>query len=507
MSQASPHAAPTPSNHVDVAIIGAGISGLSAAYHIQTNCPDKSFALFERRGAVGGTWDLFRYPGIRSDSDMYTMAFSFNPWTKEETIGDGAAIRAYLDDTAQKFGLDEHIRFHRRITAARWSSDTALWTLTAHNEHTGTTEHITANFVFFGSGYYNYDHGYTPEFPGTDKFTGTIIHPQHWPRDLDVTGKTIAVIGSGATAATLVPALAKCAAHVTMIQRSPTYYISQPRKDPLIAKLRKVLPAKWVTAFARWKYISLYTFVFGFARKHPETMKRRLIGRTRHQLSPRIDAATHFTPPYNPWQQRLCLVPDGDLFKALNNGTAGIVTGTIEAFTPTGVQMASGEHVAANIVVTATGLELLAFGGVEITVDGKILKPEERRVYRGCMVEDVPNLAFTFGYTHASWTLKADVVSRFICRVLNHLDKTHTDYALPHASMPATCPDSGPDTGRDPLVDFSSGYFKRAEHKMLKQGKQPPWHLIQHYRKDKTALTKTELEDSTLHFLRRTSGP
>ena len=499
MPHASPHPGPTPSNHVDVAIIGAGISGLSAAYHIQKNCPSKSFALFERRGAVGGTWDLFRYPGIRSDSDMYTMAFSFNPWTKEETIGDGSTIRAYLEDTAKKFGIDKHIRFHRRINAAHWSSDTATWTLTAHNEHTGTMEQITANVVVFGSGYYNYNHGYSPNFPDADKFTGTVIHPQRWPQDLDITDKTIAVIGSGATAATLVPALAERAAHVTMIQRSPTYYISQPRKDPLITKLRKVLPAKWTNAIARWKYISLYTFVFGFARKHPETMKRRLIGRTGRQLSPRIDTATHFTPRYNPWQQRLCLVPDGDLFKALNSDTAGIVTGTIDRFTPNGIQMTAGEHITADIIVTATGLELQAFGGVEITVDGKVLKPEERRVYRGCMVEDVPNLTFTFGYTHASWTLKADVVSRFICRLLNHLDKTHTDYAVPHAAAP----DTNIDSEYDPLVDFSSTYFKRAENKMLKQGKQAPWRLIQHYRKDKTALLQTDLEDGTLRFHRR----
>ena len=407
--------------HVDVLIVGAGLSGIGAAHYLQTKCPWATYEIFEARDAIGGTWDLFRYPGIRSDSDMYTLGYSFRPWDGEKSIADGDSILQYIKDTAAAAGIDDHIRFNHRITRAEWSSDAARWTITAERTDTRATVELTCGFLFSCSGYYRYDRGYEPDFPGKERFAGTIVHPQQWPDDLDYAGKRVVVIGSGATAVTLIPALATTAAHVTMLQRSPSYVTSLPAKDPIARLLRRALPSRWAGPAIRWYKAITTQGMYALSRRRPELVKALLRKAVERQLPPGYDVDTHFTPRYNPWDQRLCVVPNGDLFKAIKAGAASVVTDHIVSFTETGMLLESGTKLEADIVITATGLELLFIGGIEMSVDGETINLPSKLTYKGMMLEGVPNFALAVGYTNASWTLKCDLTCDFVCRLLNHL--------------------------------------------------------------------------------------
>ncbi len=474
------------SSHVDVLIVGAGISGIDAAYHLQTSCPGTSYAVCEARSTLGGTWDLFRYPGIRSDSDMYTLGFPFRPWTRNKAIADGDSILAYIRETAEAYGIDRHIRYNHRVERASWAD--GRWTVEGTAD--GQPLRLTCKFLFLCSGYYDYDEGYTPEFAGRDRFRGTIVHPQHWPADLDYAGKRVVVIGSGATAVTLVPELAKHAAHVTMLQRSPTYIMSRPASDKIADWLRAKLPAERAYSLTRWKNVLLGTAFYQYCRTFPDHAKRLLVAGVK-KMVPDVDVATHFTPSYNPWDQRLCLVPDADLFAALRDGTVSIVTDQIESFTETGLALASGAQLDADIVVTATGLKLKRFGGLALIVDGRPVDPPKTMVYKGMMLSDVPNLAFAAGYTNASWTLKCDLTSRYVCRLLNHMDK--------HGH--AECrPRRDPNVEEVPLLDFSSGYVQRSINEFPRQGSVMPWKLYQNYALDLVMLERTRLADGVMQF-------
>ncbi len=479
-------------HHVDVLIVGAGISGVSAAVHLRERCPGKSFAILEQREAVGGTWDLFRYPGIRSDSDMYTLGFAFKPWKEQKAIADGPSILRYVNETVDENDLRGKIHFGRKVTAARWSSPDARWTLDVVNEVSGEAEEWTAGFVAFCAGYYNYDAGYTPAFEGRERFKGEFIHPQHWPEDLDYAGKRVVVIGSGATAVTIVPEIAREAGHVTMLQRSPTYMVSRPSEDAVANFLRRILPAKFAYRLIRWRNVLMQAYFFNTARKRPEKVKAQLFDWLKDELPQGYDMATHFTPHYNPWEERLCLVPDSDFFLALKNGSASIVTDHIETFTEDGIRLKSGETLPADIVVSATGLDLQVMGGAEICVDGERVEPGRSITYRGLMMSDVPNMTFTFGYTNASWTLKADLTSEYLCRLLNHMDEIGAVEARPRLEDPTVEP--------LPFVDFSSGYFRRAEDRMPKQGSKKPWKLNQSYLADIKALRRGPIEDGVMAF-------
>ena len=465
--------------HFDVVVVGAGISGIGQGYHLQTRCPERSYVILEGRGALGGTWDLFRYPGIRSDSDMHTLGFSFHPWTNAKSIADGPSIRAYVEETAETYGIDRHIRFRHHVTEAHWSTDTALWTVHATGAD-GEPLTFTCNFLCMCSGYYNYAKGYTPEFAGAEQFGGRIVHPQLWPDDLDYAGKRVVVIGSGATAVTLVPEMAKTAAHVTMLQRSPTYVVSRPAEDKVANWLRTKLPGKAAYGVTRWKNVLMSMFFYRIAKKRPEKFKARLIGMVRDHLGPDYDVDTHFTPRYNPWDQRLCLVPDADLFTSIKAGTSSVATGTIEAFTAGGIRLHSGEELPADIIVTATGLELQLLSDVRFSKDGEPIDLSKALQYKGMMFSDVPNLAYTFGYTNASWTLKADLVAMYVCRLLNTMKKRGLRQATPH--------NSDASMATEPFVDFTSGYIQRAEHKLPRQGSRKPWKLNQNYALDVLAL-------------------
>ena len=464
--------------HFDVVVVGAGISGISAGYHLQTRCPDRSYVILEGREAIGGTWDLFRYPGIRSDSDMHTLGFAFHPWTAEQSIAGGAAIRDYIEDTARTYGIDRHIRFGRRVRSAAWSTDDACWTV--EGEGPDGTFAFTCNFLNLCSGYYDYAKGHSPEFPGAERFGGRIVHPQFWPADLDYAGKRVVVIGSGATAMTLVPAMADSAAHVTMLQRSPTYVVSLPARDRIARALHTLLPVRAAYGLTRWKNVVLQMIFFRLARKRPAKTKARLIGLVREALGPDYDVATHFTPRYNPWDQRLCLVPDADLFDAIRAGRAAVETDTIETFTEDGIRLASGKTLPADIVVTATGLELKMAGGLALTVDGAPVALSERLHYKGMMYEGVPNLATTFGYTNASWTLKADLTAMYVCRLLNTMTKRGLRQATPY--------NDDPEIAEEPFLEFTSGYVQRAASLLPKQGSKKPWKLNQNYALDIMAL-------------------
>lgn len=472
--------------------MGAGLSGIGAAYFLKRDCPDRSFRIFEARERLGGTWDLFRYPGIRSDSDMYTLGFSFKPWTDPKAIADAPAILRYLHETVTEQGIDRHIRFGHKVIRASWSSDTALWTVTVEHSADASCTTLTCRFLFSCSGYYAYDAGYTPDFAGRADFTGQVIHPQHWPDDLDTAAKRIIVIGSGATAVTLVPALAATAAHVTMVQRSPTYMIARPSTDRLADRLRALLPAKLAYGIIRWKNILMGKLFFDLARKKPEWIKRLLRGDLRRHLGPDYDIETHFSPRYNPWDERLCLVPDGDMFKALRSGRASIVTGTIDRFTPTGLRMADGSALAADIIVTATGLVLQTMGGASLTVDGRVIETGKLIAYKGMMYAGVPNFATSFGYTNASWTLKSDLTAEYVCRLLNHMRKTGATRCMPVNDDPAMATSS--------WVDFTSGYFKRAEGLLPRQGDRLPWRLHQNYLKDIKLLRRSPVDDGVMRF-------
>ena len=440
---ATENGAGTDVEHVDVLIVGAGISGISTACHLTDRCPGKSFAIVEARDAMGGTWDLFRYPGIRSDSDMFTLGYSFRPWKEAEAIADGPAILKYLAETAAAYDVDRAIRFNRRVVRAAWSSDEAVWHVEI--ERTGDesgTERITCGFIAGCTGYFRYDHGYSPEFPGRERFGGTVVHPQLWPEDLDYAGKRVVVIGSGATAITLIPALSETAAHVTMLQRSPSYVVSLPRQDKLAVALRRRLPARLAYGLVRAKNVTMQALSYRFSRRFPGTMKRLLRKWAIAALPAGYDVDAHFKPDYDPWDQRLCLVPDGDLFDAVGSGRAEIVTDRIDTFTEDGIRLESGRELDADVIVTATGLEMLFFGDIDVTVDGRAIDPSEAVAYKGMMLCGVPNLSFAVGYTNASWTLKCDLVSKYVCRLLNHMDEHGYDACTPQ--LP------GPDVELDP---------------------------------------------------------
>jgi cation diffusion facilitator CzcD-associated flavoprotein CzcO len=481
--------------HFDVLIIGAGISGIGAGWHLQKFSPKKSYVILENREQIGGTWDLFRYPGIRSDSDMLTMGYSFRPWTHPSAISPGDAIRDYIKDTAHDAGIDKHIRFRHKVTRVSWDSTTARWTVDVLKRDASDREEatqLTANFLFSCAGYYRYSGGYTPEFVGRERFRGPIVHPQHWPEDLDYKGKRVVVIGSGATAVTLVPAMAKTAGHVVMLQRSPTYIVSRPEQDAMANFLRKVLPARWAYAIPRWRNILMQRYFFNVARKKPERVKDMILKGVRKELGPDYDVAKHFTPRYNPWDQRLCLVPDADMFKAIRKGEASVVTDHIETFTETGIKLKSGEHIDADIIVTATGLQLEMLGGAQVVVDGRPIDFGKTFTYKGMMYSDVPNLASVFGYTNASWTLRADLICEWVCRLLNKMDEKGMQIATPRVG------EAGMAT--DPWLDFSSGYVQRSLAMLPKQGPQAPWRQNQNYLTDIKEMRRAPIEDEALEF-------
>ncbi len=480
-------------DYFDVIIVGAGLSGIGAAVHLQRECPGRSYTILESRDAIGGTWDLFRYPGIRSDSDMHTLGYSFKPWKDPKAIADGPAIREYVRETASENGVDQHIRFGHRVTRIAWSSEDATWTVTVH--HDGETQDLQCNFLMMCAGYYSYRRAHTPDFPGRDDYQGTVIHPQFWPEDLDYSGKRVVVVGSGATAMTLVPAMAETADSVVMLQRSPTYVFSRPAKDWFANMLRAILPEHWAYGITRWRNVLLQQWVYHRTRTTPHKVRDLLLKRVREELGPDYDIETHFSPRYNPWDQRLCLVPDSDLFKALRDGSARVVTDQIERFTSAGIQLASGEELPADIIVTATGLELVVLGEAEVVVDGEPIDFSDTWSYKGLMYTGVPNLVTTFGYINASWTLRADLTAEYCCRLLNHMAETGNTRVVPmlrpeDANMPS----------RDWIEDFSAGYMRRMMHKFPRQGDREPWINPQNYRKDRQMFRHSPLEDGALQF-------
>ncbi len=478
--------------HLDVLVVGAGLSGIGAGHYIQTECPWASYAIFESRAAIGGTWDLFRYPGLRSDSDMFTLGYSFRPWDGEKAIADGASILQYIKDTARETGVDEHIRFHHRIVAADWSTEDAHWRVTAERTDTGERVELTCGFLFSCSGYYRYDHGYLPDFDGMDRFRGTIVHPQEWPEDLDYAGQRVVVIGSGATAVTLIPSLAAEAAHVTMLQRSPTYIVSVPDKNPAVDVLRKILPERSAGRIIRWVMALGTQATYVVSKRRPGLVKRILREGVKRRLPKGYDVDTHFTPRYDPWDQRLCVVPNGDLFKAISAGTASVVTDRVDTFTETGILLESGRELEADIIVTATGLELLFIGGIELTVDGAEVDLPTRLTYKGMMLEGVPNAALAVGYTNASWTLKCDLTCDYVCRLLNHMHDTGLRQCTPVNTDPSVTP--------APLLGLSSGYVTRAADRFPKQGSRFPWQVHQSYLRDYRALKRSSIEDGAMRF-------
>ncbi|MFC7547375.1 flavin-containing monooxygenase [Plantactinospora sp. GCM10030261] len=479
--------------HVDVLIVGAGLSGVGAACHLRRDCPDRTVAILEARDAIGGTWDLFRYPGIRSDSDMFTLGYSFKPWTDPLAIADGDSIRDYVRETAREYGVEDRIRFGHRVEAAEWSSVAARWTVRARRVDTTETVELTCSFLFVCAGYYRYDQGYTPPLPGIDRYAGQLVHPQHWPADLDWTGRRVVVIGSGATAVTLVPAMADRAAHVTMLQRSPTYVISLPARDALADALRRWLPARVAYQVVRWKNVLLGAASYRLTRRAPGLARWFLRRGVAGRLPAGYDVDRHFSPRYNPWDQRICVAPDGDLFGAVASGRASVVTDRVDTFTETGIRLASGVDLAADVVVTATGLNLLALGGMTVTVDGISVDLGRTVAYKGMMLSGVPNFAMTIGYTNASWTLKADLVARYVCRLLRHLDRTGRQICTPLAP---------PDGAREPLIGLTSGYVLRSVDALPKQGARAPWRLRQNYPRDLLTMRYARLTDEGIRFSR-----
>ncbi len=483
-------------NFGDVLIVGAGLSGIGSARHLQRSCPDLGFALLESRSTLGGTWDLFRYPGIRSDSDMYTLGYSFKPWLARKSLADGPSILRYLEETAAETGVDKHIRYNHKVLSAAWSSQSATWTVSVKcgGEGAGAEEVLkfTCRFLLMCAGYYDYEEGYTPQFEGRDNFEGPVIHAQHWPEDLDYRDKKVIVIGSGATAVTLVPELAKKTAHTIMLQRSPTYIASIPEEDSWSTGLQGLLPASWIYRIVRWKRVMLQIWVFNLARKRPKVIRKYLLDQVREELGDEYDIETHFTPAYNPWDQRLCAVPEGDLFAAIRNKRAEVVTDHIDCFTKTGIQLKSGRELEADIVVLATGLNMKFIGGTQLTIDGEEVDPSKLFVYRGMMLANVPNLVQVFGYTNASWTLKSDLTGQFVCRLLNHMRKSGTKIAVPRAEADGI--------EQEPMLDFSSGYVLRAVDQFPKQGKRLPWRVYQNYIVDFLNLRLRPLRDKVLQF-------
>ena len=478
--------------HLDVLIVGAGISGIAAARHLGRRCPGKSYAILEARGVSGGTWDLYRYPGVRSDSDIHTLGFGFKPWNGARSLPDGDSILAYVREAAVEAGVDRKIRFHHRVVGIEWSPEEARWEVEAERTDTGETVHMTCGFVWCCSGYFAYDDGYLPDFAGTERFAGRIAHPHRWPEDLDYVGKRVVVIGSGATAVSLVPALAEKAEHVTMLQRSPSYLFPVPGVDPLARALRRFLPPKAAYGVMRWKDILTSSFVFWFCRRHPELAKRVVRRAAERALPADFDFDTHLTPRYNPWEQRPCALRDGDLYEAIGDGRVEIVTDRIQTFTESGLKLASGVELAADVIVTATGFNLQFLGGMQALVDGEEVDIGSVLTYKGMMASGVPNLAFTVGYTNASWTLKVELTCDFVCRLLNHMDANGLVVCVPEVNDPSI--------GEVPIIDFSSGYVQRSLDRLPKQGSREPWRLRQNYLLDSRSIRRGPIEDGALRF-------
>jgi cation diffusion facilitator CzcD-associated flavoprotein CzcO len=477
--------------YFDVLIMGAGLSGIDAAHHLNELCPNKTYVILEQRERIGGTWDLFRYPGIRSDSDMLTMGYSFRPWTSPKAISPGEDIREYITAAAREEGIDRKIRFGHRIVSAAWSSKNARWTVEALRGDEPVT--LTCNFLFSCAGYYRYSAGYTPEFPGAERFAGRVVHPQAWPEDLDYAGKRVVIIGSGATAVTLVPAMAETAGHVTMLQRSPTYVVSRPSEDRIANWLRSKLPGAVAYRLSRWKNILLSIYVYQLAQRSPEKVKAAILKGAQTALGADFDVATHFTPRYNPWEQRMCLVPDSDMFRTIREGRASVVTDTIETFTEKGIRLQSGRELEADVIVTATGLVMQTLGGVDLSVDRRRVEMGRALAYKGVMVSGVPNLASVFGYINASWTLKADLICEYVCRLLNEMDRKGAKQVVPKADG---------EQAAAPFVEkFSSGYVARALENWPKQGAAKPWRVYQNYFRDLLAMRWSGMNDGVLQFV------
>ena len=477
--------------HFDVLIIGAGLSGIDAGCHLRKRCPERTFAILEGRDRSGGTWDLFRYPGVRSDSDMYTLGYAFRPWTQRNAIADGESILQYLRDTATEFGLDAAIRYEHTVRRASWSSPDKRWTLEVARGTGGEVAQFTCSFLFLCCGYYRYAAGYTPEFEGIDGFGGRVVHPQLWTDDVDWKGKRVIVIGSGATAMTLAPAMAPRAEHVTVVQRSPTWVVARPSEDTIARGLRGVLPRGLIHVIVRWKQILLGLYIYGLCRRNPDRAKKLLLAGVRAGLGPDANVAPHFVPRYNPWEQRLCLLPDGDLFREIRAGRVSIVTDQIERFTATGITLRSGTELPADLIVTATGLDLQAFGAIALDVDGRAVEPAQTLSYKGIMFSDVPNFASCFGYAAASWTLKADLVCDYVCRLLNHMRQRGFVQCTPRSGEPMNA---------RPWIDFSSGYFQRGLTRFPKQGDRAPWRFQQNYLRDVLALRFGSVDDPAIEF-------
>jgi monooxygenase len=478
--------------HFDIVIVGAGLSGIGAAVHLRKQCPGHSLAIFEGRERLGGTWDLFRYPGVRSDSDMYTLGYAFKPWEQPKAIADGPSILKYIEDTAREHDLERHIRYGLQVRRAAWSTPDAAWTVEAERSGSDETVRFKCNFLFMCSGYYRYEAGHLPHFEGSDDFSGRIVHPQFWPQELDYSGQRVVIIGSGATAVTLLPEMARTAAHVTMLQRSPTWVVSRPSEDALANWMRRWLPAKAAYGLTRWKRLLLGMYFYGLCRRKPDTVKSLLLRGVRAYLGPDYDVARHFTPRYKPWDQRLCLVPDGDFFLAIRRNKASVVTDEIERFTAKGLKLKSGEELAADLVVTATGLELKVLGGVQLSIDGRPVDPAQTVSYKAMMYSGVPNLAVSMGYTNASWTLKSDLTAEYVCRLLNHMrgqGKRQCTPTLADASMPL-----------EPWSDFTSGYVQRSAHLFPKRGTVAPWKLKQNYIHDLLTLRYGKVDDGAMVF-------
>ena len=480
---------------VDVLIVGAGLSGIGAGCHLRRDCPERTFAILEARGATGGTWDLFRYPGIRSDSDMQTLGYAFAPWKGAQTIAGGASILRYVRQTAAEYGVEERIRFNRRVVSADYDSGDCTWTVqvqSTNGSHPPETTEMRCSFLLMCTGYYRYDEGYAPPFEGVERFAGSVIHPQHWPDDLDYAGKRVVVIGSGATAITLVPAMARTAGHVTMLQRSPSYVISLPSVDPLDKLARRLLPEMLAYQLVRWKNVALMTLSYQLSRRRPRLVKAVIRRGVRSQLPEGFDVDTHFAPLYDPWDQRMCVVPDADLFKALHAGTASIVTDQIETFTERGLKLAGGTELEADVIVTATGLRLQAIGGTTLSVDGEAVHLPDTLAYKGMMLSGLPNFAMTIGYTNASWTLKADLTADYVCRLLNHMAAHGYRECMP-------APDA-PGVTRRPLLDLASGYVQRSIQELPSQGTERPWRMHQNYPLDLLDFRRSDLDDGVMQF-------
>lgn len=481
-------------DHYDVIIVGAGLSGISAAYYLQTRCPAKRYTILEARDAMGGTWDLFRYPGIRSDSDMHTLGYSFQPWQHTKSIVGADLILDYLRETAATYGIDRQICFGQRVRRASWSSMHARWTVDVERGAEKELIQLNCRFLYMCSGYYSYEQGYTPSWPGVECYTGTLLHPQHWPADLDYAGKQVLVIGSGATAITLVPAIAQKAEHVTMLQRSPSYIASLPSEDALAHRLHQLLPARLAHRIARWKSLLVSMYFYTLARRYPDATSKSIRAMIQQQLGPDYDVDTHFKPRYNPWDQRLCLAADGDFFQVIKAGKASVVTDQIESFTEGGVRLTSGQELHADIIVTATGLTLQLMGGAELWVDGRPIDLGKTLSYRGMMYSDVPNLASVFGYTNASWTLKCELINEYVCRLLNYMDR--------HGYSQCTPRRTGSAITAERALDFTSGYIQRGLQSFPQQGSRKPWRIYQNYFRDLLSLRFSRLNDGTLEFQR-----